>query len=91
MNAPKAEVQREDIGNYEKTALSPSGKYKIIFECKFRIYDGCGVRTMHIRHNGQDKFLYNIDETPYVLRWGHDDKLYGLLYIDGKTHIYNLF
>lgn len=91
VNAPMEKLQPQDMQNYERTSLSPSGKSQIVFMCKFRIYDGCGVRTISVRHNEEDTFLYNVDETPYIVRWGYDDRLYGLLYIDGKTHVYRLF
>ncbi len=88
VDAPKAISQPEQIQNYPNS--SPSGKASVISACKFHIYDGCGVSVVLVRENGEDKFLYNSKETPYILRWGNDDHLYGFLYSDNQTKIYRL-
>ena len=87
--ATKSELQRDHIENYFTS--SPSGKATVFSECKFGIYDGCGVPVVSIRENGKDRFLYNKNETPYVLRWGYDDHLYGFLYSGNQTRVYKLY
>lgn len=69
---------------------NPSKTEKIVMSCEFKVYDGCGIRTANIEQNGEDKFLYNIGETPYQLIWPYDNQLFGLLYFNNQTHIFKL-
>jgi hypothetical protein len=89
VDAPKAIHQSDQIQNYSNS--SPSGKATVISACKFYIYDGCGVSVVLVRENGEDKFIYNSRETPYLLKWGYDDRLYGFLYSGNQTKIYRLY
>ena len=89
VDAPKSKPQPDHIENYLNS--SPPGKATLIPECKFGIYDGCGVSVVMVRENGEEKFLFNKKETPYLLRWGYDDHLYGFLYSGNQTRVYKLY
>lgn len=62
-----------------------------ISQCKFNIFDGCGVPIISVLTDDGESFLYNKKDTPYQLHWGYKDTLYGLLYSENATRVYRLY
>ncbi len=87
---PKDAIQEDHIERYE-SGYNKSRTIRVSGVCEFGKYDGCAVPSVHLVIDGESKFLFNSSETPYILRWSYDDKLYGLLLGSESTSLYKLY